>query len=172
MHAVYCPACGARTVPRQMGDDGAVPFCEHCDRPWFDCFHTCVLSVLCNARGEIALIRQSYGQQTYYVGVAGYMQPGETAETAALREIKEEIGVDADEIRYQFSAWHAPREQLMLCFCAYVKDAVFVCSQEVREAKWFKPEHALQAVRHGSIIEQLVQAVSAAQRNDEIRERS
>ena len=25
MHFMYCPDCGGKTVPRQMGDDGAVP---------------------------------------------------------------------------------------------------------------------------------------------------
>ena len=87
MHFTYCPDCGTQTVPRQMGDDGAVPYCERCQKPLFDMFSTCVLSVVKNPAGELALIKQSYGQQETYVGVAGYMKPGETAEEAAAREI-------------------------------------------------------------------------------------
>ena len=156
MHFTYCPDCGARTVPRQMGDDGAVPYCEKCQKPLFDMFSTCVLSVVKNPAGELALIRQSYGQQETYVGVAGYMKPGETAEEAALREIREEIGLDASELRFLFSAWHAARGQLMLCFCAESDAQDFQLSQEVREAKWFAPEDACSAVRQGSIIERVV----------------
>ena len=158
MHFIYCPECGAKTVLRQMGDDGAVPYCEQCSRPLFDMFSTCVLSVVKNPTGEIALIQQSYGQQETFVGVAGYMKPGETAEEAALREIREEIGIDASGLRFLFSAWHAAKGQLMLCFCAESDAAEFQLSQEVREAKWFAPADACGAVRQGSIIERVVRA--------------
>lgn len=160
MHFTYCPDCGTKTVLRQMGDDGDVPYCENCKKPLFDMFSTCVLSVLKNNRGEIALIKQSYGQQEHYVGVAGYMKCGETAEDAALREIREEIGVEAQNIRFLFSRWHAAKGQLMLCFCAESDAASFVLSQEVREAKWFAPEHAAAATREGSIIRQVVLAAA------------
>ena len=158
MHFLYCPECGAKTVPRQMGDDGAVPYCENCQKPLFDIFSTCVLSVVKNPAGQIALIRQSYGQQETYVGVAGYMQCGETAEAAALREIREEIGVEAAGLKFLFSAWHEAKGQLMLCFCAESDAADFRLSQEVREAKWFAPEDACAAVRQGSIIERVVRS--------------
>ena len=158
MHFTYCPDCGTKTVLREMGDDGAVPFCTQCDRPLFDMFSTCVLSVVRNEKGEIALIRQSYGQQAFYVGVAGYMKPGETAEAAALREIAEEIGAEAENIRFLFSAWHAAKGQLMLCFCADCRQETFTLSPEVREARWFSPEDAAAATRPGSIIEKVVKA--------------
>lgn len=158
MHFTYCPDCGEKTVLRKMGDDGAVPYCEKCDRPLFDMFSTCVLSVLRNSAGEIALIMQSYGQQEHYVGVAGYMKPGETAEAAALREIREEIGVGAEKIQFLFSAWHEPKGQLMLCFCAESDARGFVLSPEVREAKWFAPADAAAATRPGSIIRRLTEA--------------
>ena len=150
MHFSYCPDCGAKTVLRQMGDDGAVPFCESCGHPLFDMFSTCVLSVVRNAKGEIALIRQSYGQQEYYVGVAGYMKPGETAEAAALREISEEIGIRAENLRFLFSAWHEAKGQLMLCFCADCNTERFTLSEEVSEAKWFSPAEAAAATRPSS----------------------
>ncbi|MBR6718408.1 MAG: NUDIX domain-containing protein [Oscillospiraceae bacterium] len=158
MHFTYCPDCGSKTVPRQMGDDGAVPYCERCQKPLFDMFSTCVLSVVRDPSGRIALIRQSYGQQETFVGVAGYMKCGETAEQAALREIVEEIGLKPERIRFLFSAWHAKRDQLMLCFCAESDAADFTLSQEVSEAHWFAPEDACKAVRSGSIIERLVHA--------------
>lgn len=160
MHAAYCPECGAKTVLRQFGDDGAVPFCELCGRPWFDMFNTCVLSVVRNSEGALALIRQSDDAQAYFVGVAGYIKPGETAEAAALREIDEEIGAAVREIRFLFSAWYERRGQLMLCFCAETDTNAFVLSQEVREAKWFAPAEALRAVRKGSIIERVVRYIT------------
>lgn len=120
-----------------------------------------MLSVVKNPAGELALIKQSYGQQETYVGVAGYMQCGETAEAAALREIREEIGLEPEKIRFLFSAWHAAKGQLMLCFCAESDAQDFTLSQEVREAKWFSPADACKAVRQGSIIERLVRAAGS-----------
>ena len=158
MHFEYCPHCGAKTVLREMGDDGAVPYCEGCRQPLFDMFSTCVLSVVQAPDGKLALIRQSYGQQDYFVGVAGYMKPGETAEQAALREISEEIGIAARNIRFLFSKWHDTKGQLMLCFCAESDETALRLSGEVSEAKWFTPEEAKHAVRPGSIIEQTVLA--------------
>lgn len=158
MHFTYCPDCGQKTVPRQMGDDGAVPYCEGCKKPLFDMFSTCVLSVVKNPAGQLALIRQSYGQQETFVGVAGYMKPGETAEEAALREIAEEIGIAAKNLRFLFSAWHEKRGQLMLCFCAETDSTDFSLSGEVSEARWFPPADACRAVRSGSIIERVVHA--------------
>ena len=158
MHFTYCPDCGVKTVPRQMGDDGAVPYCENCKKPLFDMFSTCVLSVVRDPAGRIALIKQSYGQQETFVGVAGYMKPGETAEDAALREIAEEIGIAGKNLRFLFSAWHETRGQLMLCFCAETDESAFRLSQEVSEARWFAPADACTAVRSGSIIERVVHA--------------
>ena len=157
MHFTYCPDCGSKTVPRQMGDDGAVPYCESCGKPLFDMFSTCVLSVVRDPSGRIALIKQSYGQQETYVGVAGYMKPGESGEEAALREIAEEIGLHPQRLHFLFSAWYERRGQLMLCFCADADEAaVFTLSQEVSAAKWFAPQEACDAVRPGSIIERVV----------------
>lgn len=161
MKFTYCPDCGSKCVPRLMGDDGAVPYCEQCQRPLFDMFSTCVLSVAVSPSGELALIRQSYGDTARFVGVAGYMKPGETAEEAAARELAEEIGAEGCTVQYLFSAWHAARGQLMLCFRADCPKTALTCSGEVSEARWFSPEEALASVRPGSIIERLVRSITA-----------
>jgi len=159
MHFTFCPQCGTRCTQREMGDDGAVPFCEQCKIPLFDMFSTCVLSVVTNPEGKLALIRQSYGETERFVGVAGYMKCGETAEQAAMREIREEIGISPDCAEFMFSRWHAKRSQLMLCFHAVTAQTAFQCSGEVSEAKWFLPAEAKQIVREGSIIAELTNAV-------------
>lgn len=159
MKYTFCPDCGEKLVLHEIGDEGLIPYCENCKRPLFDYFSTCVLSVVRDERGEIALIRQSYGDVTRYVGVAGYMKCGETAEQAAAREIEEEIGIRPDRVQYVLSAWHDKKDQLMLCFCADAKKSAMQCSGEVAEAKWFSPEDAYKTVREGSIIQRLVGAV-------------
>lgn len=160
MQFSYCPDCGTQTVLRPVGDEGSIPFCTHCQRPLFEMFSTCVLSAVCDPAGNILLIRQSYGDTARYVGIAGYMRCGESAEEAAAREINEEIGVPPTHVQYVMSAWHAAKEQLMLCFRAEIpRDAAIRLSHEVAEARWFPSAEAARIVRQGSIIHRLVCAV-------------
>lgn len=163
MKFTFCPDCGAKAVLRQIGDEGAVPYCESCRRPLFEMFSTCVLSVVINGAGELLLIRQSYGDTARFVGVAGYMKCGETAEEAAAREIAEETGISVrpDAMHYLFSAWHEARDQLMLCFCVKTEQTAVRCSEEVAAAQWFSPEDAERAVRPGSIIARVAAAAAA-----------
>ena len=156
MRYKYCPECGAKCTERPIGDEGLIPYCEACDRPWFEIFSTCVLSVVIGPDGRRLLIRQSYGDTARYVGVAGYMKCGETAEGAAAREIKEETGISVQRVQLLFSAWHKPRAQLMLCFAAFADADALTLSGEVAEGRWFTQQEAESAVRPGSIIEQLV----------------
>lgn len=158
MRFVYCPCCGTKTVEKVLGDEGAVPWCGKCERPLFDMFSTCVLTVAVNGDGQVLLIRQSYGDTERFVGVAGYMKPGETPEQAAVREVGEETGLGTREISYIDSAFYEGRDQLMLGMLARVEDGETKLSSELLEARWFSIDDAIATVREGSIIQRFLQA--------------
>ena len=158
MRFEYCPNCGAKNVPRKIGDEGEIPYCEVCQRPWFDMFSTCVLNVVVNEDNEVLLIRQSYGDTAKYVGVAGFMKVGETPEQSAAREVLEETGLTAESITYIDSAFYDGRDQLMLGMLARVKKAECHISGELLEAKWFSFDEAVKTVRDGSIIQRFIKA--------------
>ena len=155
MRYEYCPLCGEKTQLRQLGDEGDVPWCEGCGRPFFDGFAVCVLSVVVSGE-EICLIRQSYGDTNKYVGVAGYVKCGETAEEAACREVQEEIGIVPESVRFLSSHFYQGRDQLMLGFLARVSKQELRISGELCEARWFSAREAEKTVRQGSIIHKLV----------------
>ena len=136
MHHEFCPKCGSRLVPRAAGDDGDVPYCEQCGQYWFDSFACCVIILLANECGEVCLLRQSYLSSRYMTYVAGFIKPGESAEEAAAREVKEETGIETGRLDYAGTYWFADREQLMHGFVAFVPKQNFICSQEVDEARW------------------------------------
>ncbi|MFC0006917.1 NAD(+) diphosphatase [Micromonospora siamensis] len=74
-----------------------------------------------------------------YSCLAGYVEPGESAEAAVLREVREEVGVAVDRIAYAGSqAWPFPGS-LMLGFLARADaDApVRVDPVEIAHARWF-----------------------------------
>ena len=163
MRFEYCPFCGDKTILKKIGDEGEVPYCEKCSRPLFDMFSTCVLNVVVNEDKEVLLIRQSYGDTSRYVGVAGFMKVGETPEEAGAREVLEETGLTAESIRYIDSAFYDGRDQLMLGLLTRVKKADTHISGELLEAKWFTFEEAVKTVREGSIIQRFIIAAEKEQ---------
>lgn len=155
----YCPQCGEKLIPKEIGDEGQIPFCEVCRRPFWDMFTTSIICAVINEYNEIALIRQSYVSQTKYVCVAGIMKPNETAEETAVREIKEEIGLDVKKLEYIRSYFYDKKSMLMLGFKATVKKAKFVLSGEVDSAEWFTLDNALDKLREGGIAWALVKEI-------------
>ena len=156
MRFTYCPACGSRAVMREIGDEGQMPYCESCRKPLFDLFPVCVLCAVADENGRIALIRQSYVNTVNYVGVAGYIRSGESAESAAKREVAEEIGLEAESVKILGTYPYPKKDMLMIGFLVRVRSGEFSLSGEVDSACWFSREDAPGAVREGSIIRQVI----------------
>ena len=142
MRYKYCPECGAKLNGRQAGDDGLVPYCDNCKRYWFDSFSSCVIVMVVNELHEIALLKQSYISDQYETFVAGYITPGENAEEAATREVKEELGLTVENLIYEGTHWFDKREQLMHAYIGIVKKADFSTSSEVDGVSWIPLEEA------------------------------
>ena len=140
MRFTYCPHCGDKLIKKEIGDEGLIPFCEKCSIPLWDMFTTCIITAVVNEENEVALLKQSYVTSATYVCVAGYMKMGESAEETVVREVKEELGLDAEEVKFIKSYPYKEKEMLMLGFKVKVKKAEFEYSQEVDFAKWFKFE--------------------------------
>lgn len=155
MKFTYCPDCGTKLIEKEIGDEGLVPYCQVCERPWFPLSYTCTITLVVNEEKEIALIRQGYVSETNYVCIAGYMKPGESGETTAAREVEEELGLKPYKISYVNSYPFEKKDMLMLGFAARVRKAEFHISQEVDKAEWFTYEEAVEKLRPGSIALQL-----------------
>ena len=159
MRFSFCPHCGQRLVPKLIGDEGMIPFCERCKVPLWNMFTTCIIAAVVNEEQEVALLRQNYVSETNYVCVAGVMKLGESAEEAAAREILEEIGQEVVSLEYVKSYPYEKKEMLMLGFKATVKKAPLRLSSEVDGAQWVPYKEALDKLRPGSIAWQLVKTV-------------
>ncbi len=159
MRFTYCPHCGTKLISKEIGDEGMIPYCEKCNIPLWDMFTTSIIAAVVNEYREVALLRQNYVSLTKYVCVAGIMKLGESAEETAIREIKEEIGQDVEELKYVGSYPYEKKEMLMLGFKATVKKKDFKLSSEVDAAEWVRYENALSLLREGSIAWQLVKSV-------------
>ena len=159
MHFEHCPYCGTRLILKEIGDEGKIPYRIQCQSPFWDMFTTSVICAVVNEYHEIALLRQNYVSASNYVCIAGIMKLGESAEETAMREIKEEIGLDVTGLKYIKSYPYKKKEMLMLGYKADVKKDQFALSGEVDSAEWIPFADALGKLREGSIAWQLVKAV-------------
>lgn len=146
MRFKFCPDCGEKLGFRPMGDDGEVPYCEKCGKPWFDMFSSAVLSLIVNEFGEAVLLRQNYISKKYHNLISGYMQPSETAEQAAEREVYEETGIKPFDMKLIRTFWFSKKDMLMIGFIGRAKKVEFNLSKEVDGAEWVAAEEAIKLV--------------------------
>ncbi len=165
MHFTYCPHCGTKLIDKEIGDEGRIPYCEHCNVPLWDMFTTSIITAVVNEQGEVALLRQNYVSTTNYVCVAGIMKMGESAEDTVIREVKEEIGQDVEKLEFIKSYPYPKKEMLMLGYKATVQKKDFLLSGEVDSVEWVKLEDAPAKLREGGIAWQLVKTILEDSKN-------
>jgi NAD+ diphosphatase len=81
--------------------------------------------------------------------IAGFVEPGESAEAAVRREVSEEVGIDVDGINYVASQpWPFPRS-LMLAYEATADPGQRLRLQEdeIAEARWFHENEVRDTLR-------------------------
>ena len=158
MRFTYCPDCGQKLVDKLIGDEGNVPYCERCKRPLFDMFSSCVIILVTNDDGQVALLRQNYISTQYYNLVSGYIKPKETPEETAYREVQEEIGVRLSSLDFVGTFWFDKKDMLMIAFVGKTTDKELTLSGEVDEAKWVDAKQALNMVHpKGSVSYTLIE---------------
>ena len=146
MHFTFCPHCGARLGSVPFGDDGRVPWCKSCHKPFFDIFPVVAITMVVNEEEEVALLKPKYMSEQYYNFVSGYVQPGEAAELCAAREVQEEIGVQVRDVHFVCSHWESEQQMLLLGFVARATKGSFTLSEEINAAKWVPVAQALDLV--------------------------
>ncbi len=85
----YCPACAS---PRLLSEGGRKWVCPDCG---FEYFHNVAVSasIIIDAAGSLVLLRRAREPRRGFLALpGGFVEPGERAEDAALRECGEELG--------------------------------------------------------------------------------
>jgi NAD+ diphosphatase len=142
----YCPRCGEGTE-RIVGEWGKR--CPKCRYEHYPHLHPAVI-VLVRDGNRCLLARKAEWAPGRYALVAGFVDNGESLEGAVRREVKEEVGVDVDDIQYVGSQnWPFP-SQLMVGFVArYAGGDVTIDRDELEDARWFpKGQLPMRPSRH------------------------
>ncbi len=130
----YCGRCGATT---ETADVGRALRCAACAHSQYPRLSPCVIVAI--TRGEqLLLAAAQHRRAAFYSTLAGFIEPGESAEQAVEREVYEEVGLSIGNIRYFGSQpWPFPG-QLMLGFYAdYLSGEIRLDEQELSDAGWF-----------------------------------
>ena len=94
---------------------------------------------LCLLGTNVAWARGTMGSLRRYSCLAGFVEPGESAELTVIREVAEEVGVHVHHLQYVASQpWPYPGS-LMLGFHALANpdDQITPDPTEIADARWF-----------------------------------
>jgi NAD+ diphosphatase len=98
-----------------------------------------VIMLVHDGADRVVLGRQTVWPPGRFSILAGFVEPGESAEAAVVREVAEEVGLEVTDVRYVGSQpWPFP-QSLMLGFVARIEgdDTLRPDPTEIEEARWF-----------------------------------
>lgn len=145
----YCGACG-QPMARAPGERAMKCACGHVAYPRI----SPAMMVLVKRGPAILLARNvavpAGGRMS---ALAGFLEPGESIEDAIHREVREEVGLEVEGLRYFASqSWPYPHS-LMIAFTAeYAGGALRLDPAEIAEARWFGPGDKLPELSPGQSI--------------------
>jgi NAD+ diphosphatase len=146
----HCPVDGTPTVPDPGGHSTRCPAdgTEHFPRT-----DPAVIMLVTDPDDRCLLARNAAWPGRRVSILAGFVEPGESAEQAVIREVAEEVKIKVTNVRYVGSQpWPMPRS-LMLGFRAEAPagQEITVDADEIAEAFWFGREELVAAIKSREI---------------------
>lgn len=130
----FCGACGTRTEPHPVSRARRCPVCKLEQYP-----RVAPAMIVCVERGpEVLLARGPHFPPGIYSTLAGFVDPGESAEQAVHREVFEETGVRVQNIRYYGSQpWPFPHSLMLGYWADYESGDIVPEEGEIEHAAFF-----------------------------------
>lgn len=141
----FCSNCGGRN---ELADAGYRRHCTSCGMDHFPRTDPVVIMVV-RHEGSILLGRQKSWKPGMYSALAGFVEPGETIEDAARREVFEEAGVRVGPVRYVSSQPWPFLSNLMIGLIGEAASSeIRLDHNELEDARWFSSAEARMMVDH------------------------
>ncbi|KAH3666036.1 hypothetical protein OGAPHI_004225 [Ogataea philodendri] len=171
MRNKFCPGCGSKVVPV---DAGTRLFCHtpanECPVKSSSVSNVCfprtdpvIIVGAISADGKKILLGNNKRHPVTTAGkrmfscIAGFMEPGETIEESTLREIWEETGCSAREVRIASSQpWPFPANLMIGCFGVVHFDGISEIintslDNELSDCRWFDVEDVKTLINNGEV---------------------
>ncbi len=154
----FCGACGTPTQPKPGERALTCPACGQTVFPRLD--PAVIVGVL--REGRLLLARNQRFRGNLHSLIAGFVEVGESLEQTVAREIREEVGIAVDRIRYFGSqSWPFP-STIMLGFVAHhAEGELHPDGQEIVAADWFARDRLPEIPGPGSISRHIIDAFQA-----------
>jgi NAD+ diphosphatase len=133
----FCGRCGEAT--EAVADERARR-CPHCQLTVYPRLAPAVIVLVERADGKVLLARNASFPEPIYSCLAGFVEPGETLEEAARREVREEVGIQLGDLCYFGSQpWPFPHSLMIGFFAQFASGELRPDGQEIADADWFSP---------------------------------
>ncbi|MEM7768477.1 MAG: NAD(+) diphosphatase [Pseudomonadota bacterium] len=135
----FCANCGAPSDVTEAGWKRACPACgtEHFPR-------TDPVAIMMAVKGDQCLLGRGLGWPPGFVScLAGFVEPGETLEQAASREIFEEAGIRSDPASAEYlfcQPWPFPSSLMVGLILEADSEEITIDPKEIESAHWLSRE--------------------------------
>ena len=138
----FCPSCGGPLESKVIREgDPARLVCAACGFVFYLDPKLAVGTIITDDRGRIVLVKRAiepgYGK---WVFPGGYVDRGEEVQVAAVREAREEVGLDVRLGRLINVYSYAGRTPVIVVYAATVIGGILGCDDEGLEARFFEPD--------------------------------
>ena len=135
----FCGRCGTTT---EMKSNEFAMSCPSCGLLAYPRISPAVM-VLVSRGDDLLLARSPHFRPGMFSALAGFVEAGETIEQCAVREVREEVGVEIANLRYfRSQPWPFPDSLMIAFFADYTGGEITPDPSEIEAAGWF-PRSAL-----------------------------
>lgn len=133
-HHRFCGKCG---TPTTMKSNEPAMQCPNCGLLAYPRISPAVM-VLVRDGDRLLLARSPHFKPGVFSALAGFVEPGETLEQCAIREVREEVGIEIANLRYFHSQpWPFPNSLMVAFFADYAGGTITPDPNEIEAADWF-----------------------------------
>lgn len=130
----FCGRCGSRN--RQVPGERCLR-CPDCGLDSYARISPSMI-VLVTRGDELLLARSPRFVPGVYSTLAGFVEPGESAEECVVREVHEEVGIQVGNLQYLGSqGWPFPHSLMLGFHAEYVGGEIVPQPEEIEDARWF-----------------------------------
>ncbi|MDC7225582.1 MAG: NAD(+) diphosphatase [Spirochaetales bacterium] len=152
-HSRFCGRCGTENNWYEKERAKRCPSCGNMQYPKI----SPAIIIMIQKDNKILLGHNRRFPEGRYSLLAGFMEIGETIEETAVREVREEVGIEIGNLRYISSqSWPFPDSLMLGLRADYVSGEITPDGIEIVHADWYSPETFPSIPGHGTIARKII----------------